>query len=120
MDYLAVGIGGFFGSILRYAISNLPINENGEFPVKTLIINVVGSFLIGLIISYSLKDKSIDPRIILLIKVGFCGGFTTFSTFSFETIDLIGNGKYGLAVIYVCLSVLLCLFTTYFASYVVK
>ena len=81
LNCIAVGIGGFFGSILRYLVGMVPLKGNAVFPVNTLIINVVGAFVIGVLASVLSKNTSIDPRLMLLMKVGFCGGFTTFSTF---------------------------------------
>ena len=82
LNCLFVGIGGFIGSVCRYLIGLIPVSENTEFPIKTLCVNVIGSFLIGLIAFSVQGGKNIDPRMVLLLKVGICGGFTTFSTFS--------------------------------------
>lgn len=106
---LIVGIGGFFGSILRYLISLIPMNEKFAFPAKTFVTNVVGAFVIGLIVAIALKRPDMDPKTTLLIKTGFCGGFTTFSTFALESSDLIGKGQWGVAVTYMVLSVVLCI-----------
>lgn len=105
---LIVGIGGFFGSILRYLISLIPINEKYSFPIKTLFTNIAGAFVIGFIVAMALKKPDFDPKTTLLIKTGFCGGFTTFSTFALESSDLIGKGQWGIALSYMILSVILC------------
>ena len=107
INCLYVGIGGFIGSVLRYIISQAEIKSFSPFPIKTLFINVVGSFLIGLITASVLKYNFFDEHITLLLKVGICGGFTTFSTFALETTDLIKSGNVTLALIYVILSVVL-------------
>ena len=104
---LIVGIGGFVGSILRYLISLIPINEKYIFPIKTLITNVIGAFVIGLIVALALKKPDINPKTTLLIKTGFCGGFTTFSTFALESSDLLGKGQWGIGITYMILSVVL-------------
>ncbi len=113
---LMVGIGGFVGSILRYLISLIPVNEKNTFPIKTLVTNVVGAFIIGLIVAIALKRPQMDPKTVLLIKTGFCGGFTTFSTFALESSDLIGKGQWGIAAIYMILSVVLCVLAVMLAE----
>ena len=100
---LAVGIGGFLGSVLRYLLSEIPIKQL-NYPVNTLITNIIGAVIIGMVISYA--DKTgMRPEKLLLLKTGFCGGLTTFSTFSHETFKLIENGSLLLAGSYVILSV---------------
>ena len=106
---LMVGIGGFVGSILRYLISLIPISEKFVFPIKTLVTNICGAFIIGLIVALALKRPDMDPKTTLLIKTGFCGGFTTFSTFALESSDLIGKGQWGIAGVYMILSVTMCI-----------
>lgn len=106
MGFLLVGIGGAIGAMLRYAISLLPAKT--DFPILTLITNVIGAFAIGLIVAFAAKHKMSD-NIILLLKTGVCGGFTTFSTFSLESVNLFKNGKTGLAVTYALLSLVLCI-----------
>ena len=104
---IAVGIGGFVGSVLRYLVSLLPIKPTNGFPLGTLVINVAGSFAIGLITALSIKSGDISPRWILFMKAGICGGFTTFSTFSLEAGHLLQNGKVWLGCLYIVASVLL-------------
>lgn len=117
---LMVGIGGFFGSILRYLISLIPLGDQGTFPYKTLITNVIGAFLIGVVVALSLKNANFNERYVLLLKTGFCGGFTTFSTFSQESVSLIQSGKGLLAILYIVASVLLCILAIYLAQFMVK
>ena len=107
MDCIMVGLGGFIGSVCRYLIGLLPIEGDHGFPIKTLVINVVGSFLISVIVILASKHKSLNPQIVLMLKVGVCGGFTTFSTFAYEATDLIKNGQMLTAFSYVCLSIIL-------------
>ena len=100
---LAVGIGGFLGSVLRYLLSEIPIKQL-NYPVNTLITNIIGAVIIGMVISYAYKT-GMRPEKLLLLKTGFWGGLTTFSTFSYETFRLIEKGNLLLAGSYVILSV---------------
>jgi CrcB protein len=120
LNCLAVGAGGCIGAVLRYLIGLIPVKESIKFPVKTFCINIVGAFLIGLIVAYSLKNKNIDPRLVLFLKVGICGGFTTFSTFVLETADLMKTGMTWTAVLYVALSAVLGVMAVYTAECLVR
>lgn len=111
-DLLIVGMGGFVGSILRYLIGFIKINESTAFPINTFIINILGTILISLIAFYitNTSAEQMNPTtlksLVLFLKVGVCGGFTTFSTFALETGDLIKSGNTEIAFIYVLLSVI--------------
>lgn len=107
IECIIVGAGGFMGAVCRYLIGLFPLKEGYVFPIKTLIINIVGSFLIGIVTALAMKTNFLNPRTVLFLKVGICGGFTTFSSFALETTDLVKDGKMHLAVIYTVLSVLL-------------
>lgn len=107
LECILVGIGGFVGTVCRYLIGLLPVKAESGFPVKTLIINVVGAFAISLITALAVKNKSIPPQVVLMLKVGVCGGFTTFSTFAYETAGLMQEGSIGIALCYVLTSVIL-------------
>ena len=107
LNCLAVGLGGFVGAVLRYLISLIPIKNPGAFPINTFIINIAGAFAIGCIVVAASKNENIDARALLFLKVGICGGFTTFSTFSLETANLIKSGCVLTAIIYILLSVIL-------------
>ena len=85
----------------------VPVPGKSRVPVKTFLSNIIGSFLIGLIAAAAAKNGSLNPRIILFLKVGICGGFTTFSSFALETGDLVKNGDVGIAVLYAVLSMVL-------------
>ena len=100
---LAVGIGGFLGSVLRYLLSEIPIKQI-NCPANTLITNIIGAVIIGMVISYA--DKTgMRPEKLLLLKTGFCGGLTTFSTFSYEAFSLIEKGEFLSAGSYIFLSI---------------
>jgi CrcB protein len=108
---LLVGFGGAIGSILRFAISRVEVLI--QFPILTLLINILGSFVIGLVIGVlgSSSDNN-SQSIKQFVAIGFCGGFTTFSTFSFETVSLLESGKYLIGGLYILLSVSLCIIGT--------
>lgn len=112
---LLVGIGGAFGSMARFLLSTTVYKIFGStFPYGTLFVNVTGCFIIGLIgvlfIGHFYAYAS-DMRSLLVI--GFLGGYTTFSSFSFETLNLAINGEYEAAIINVVASVILCLIATW-------
>ena len=90
-----MGLGGFIGAVLRYLISLIPIKNPESFPINT----------IGCIAFAVSKNENIDPKLLLFLRVGICGGFTTFSTFSLETAELIKGGSVLTAVIYVIFSI---------------
>lgn len=105
MNCLLVGIGGFIGSVLRYLVGLIPIKEVTTFPIKTFSINVIGCIIISVISVWAMRDSDVNPKLILMLKTGVCGGFTTFSTFSLETSTLLGHGNYFTAFLYVVLSI---------------
>lgn len=106
LKFLAVGAGGFLGAALRYLMSLIPVSETLVFPVKTFAINVIGCIVIGAIAVATAKNSSWNHYVLLFMKVGLCGGFTTFSTFALESADLIRNGHSVTALLYILLSVL--------------
>lgn len=120
LECLLVGIGGFIGSVLRYLIGLLPIKPDNGFPVKTLFINICGAFIISIIVAIAAKNKSLNPNLILMLKVGVCGGFTTFSTFAYETAELMQKGNVMTAVSYALLSVVLGVLVIYFAQMIIN
>ena len=110
MNALAVGCGGFIGAVFRYLLSIFinRFNTNG-FPISTLIINVLGSFLIGLLTQVLINSYPNNKKLQLFLTTGILGGFTTFSTFSLETINLYQNGNTVFAISNVILSIAFCL-----------
>jgi CrcB protein len=113
MIYLLIAVGGAAGSVLRYLIGGAVQRTSvGGFPVGTMFVNVSGCFLIGILLRQFL-NMQVSPELRAFLIVGFCGGFTTFSTFSAETLGLIEGGEYGRATGYVILSVVLCLAATF-------
>ncbi|MAM18632.1 MAG: fluoride efflux transporter CrcB [Bacteroidota bacterium] len=92
-NLLLVFIGGGLGSSLRYIVGKW-LNPNALIPYGTFVANVLGSLLIGVILGWAIKNNALNNPVNLLIGVGFCGGFTTFSTFSFENYALLKSGDY--------------------------
>lgn len=109
MVWLLIFVGGGAGSLCRYALGGLiQSRSHAAFPVGTLVVNVLGCLIIGLLARQMLNMQS-DVMAKAALITGFCGGFTTFSAFSFETIGLIQAGSWPKAIAYVLASVLLCL-----------
>lgn len=106
LNCLIVAAGGALGAVSRYLITLLPMNPESGFPVKTFLINIAGSFLIGIVAALAAKN-SLDSKWVLFLKVGVCGGFTTFSSFALETEGLITGGNTTAAAAYVILSFVL-------------
>lgn len=104
---LIVGFGGFIGSTLRYGLGKIPLAMG--FPLMTMLINVFGSFIIGIAFEFIKGRESINPNLPLFAQTGLCGGFTTFSAFSLETVMLFQGKKYLAGSSYVVLSILLCI-----------
>lgn len=100
-NILLVGLGSFVGGVLRYLISLLLRPSMGGFPWGTFVVNIVGCLLIGALWGAMGRWPNFSSRISLLIGMGFCGGFTTFSTFSKESLALLQAGSYGLFSAYV-------------------
>ncbi len=107
MNCLLVGLGGAVGAVGRYLLTLLPVKPASGFPVVTLGINVLGAFALGSLLALAGRNANLDPRLMLFLKVGVCGGFTTFSTFCGETEQFFAAGHTMTGVIYVLLSVLL-------------
>ena len=107
MNLLAVGIGGAIGAVCRYLFGQMIPKMGSGFPLGTFAVNVIGCFAIGLIVAMVGKHSDIDPRLVLFLQTGICGGFTTFSTFSLETLTLFEEGRLSVAILYIILSVVL-------------
>jgi fluoride exporter len=113
MVLLLIALGGAAGSVLRYLLGGRAQHFAPHgFPLGTLFVNVVGCFLVGILIRQFMNIQTHNYLRALLV-VGFCGGFTTFSTFSMETVGLIEGGEYSRAMGYIALSLTLCLMATF-------
>jgi CrcB protein len=105
---LLVGLGGFVGSVARYLVSQLNLTVDlWSIPIGTLTVNVVGSYIIGFLTGIAEKSMFITPDLRLLLMVGICGGFTTFSSFTNENLMLMHNGLLFSFFLYTGLSVIL-------------
>ena len=103
-NFLLIGLGGALGSMLRYGTGILIGQRN--FPVATLLINIIGSFIIGIVMAYSLRNEAFSANWKLFLATGICGGFTTFSAFTLENLQLLQNGKFGICGLYITCSLL--------------
>jgi CrcB protein len=118
---LLVGLGGAVGSILRYISAWITAKYfQGTFPLATLLINILGSLLIGLFIGLFAKYYPENQPLKFLLIVGFCGGFTTFSSFASENYSLFQNGQQFLAYAYIVVSVLLTIAAVGIGNYLTK
>ena len=119
--YLIVGIGGFIGSVCRYGLSGLLYRVFGDrFPYGTFTVNILGCFTIGLLMSMFEGRWLVQPNLRLFLAIGILGGFTTFSTFSFETIEMLKGGNIFLASLNIFGSLFFCLVATWGGSAVGK
>jgi CrcB protein len=102
----AIAVGGALGSVVRHLLGTFVAARTSGFPWGTLAINVTGSLLLGFLVR-SLADPAHSPALRAALTVGFCGGYTTFSAFSVETLALVQQGSWGRATVYALASVLL-------------
>ncbi len=103
---LLIGLGGFIGSVARYLVSKLNLTWHFyNIPMGTLVVNIVGSLLIGLISGLLVHHIASSENLKLFLITGICGGFTTFSAFTFENLQLIQSGHNTAAVIYIAISI---------------
>ncbi len=101
--FLYVAAGGALGSCLRYLI--YLFSKSNSFPYATLLVNITGSLLIGILFALNLKNDFFSKEINLFLMTGICGGFTTFSAFSLENLRMLQEGKFGLFIFYITLTI---------------
>ena len=116
LNLIFVFIGGGTGSVLRY-LTNITFGktllcQSCAIPLATLLVNVVGSFLLGFLYAFFIQKLNFSPHLKLAVTVGFCGGLTTFSTFSVESYNLLKDGEIIAALGYIFSSVLICIIFT--------
>lgn len=121
-NILLVGLGGFFGSASRYAISSWvhKLSNYHWFPYGTLAVNMIGCFVIGLLVGLSESKGILTHEAHLVLLVGFLGGFTTFSAFGNETILLLNNNQTAAALLNVGLQMIVCLSAAWLGHFVAK
>ncbi|MFO7863295.1 MAG: fluoride efflux transporter CrcB [Salinivirgaceae bacterium] len=104
---LIIGLGGFLGTIARFLISKVIQEQTSSaFPWHTFAVNIIGSFIIGIIIAASFKNPGMNPTLKSFLAIGFCGGFTTFSTFALENQYLLATQQYITLALYILLSII--------------
>ncbi|HEU5167273.1 MAG TPA: fluoride efflux transporter CrcB [Chitinophagaceae bacterium] len=120
-NLLIVGLGGGAGSMLRYAVQKFFLAQNiATFPTGTLLVNISGCFLIGILWSMVSRSFTWNEEMKLLLMTGFCGGFTTFSAFTLEGIGLLKENKTALFFIYLTASVVGGLLATFIGIRIAK
>ena len=116
MHWLAVAVGGALGAMARYGVSSIIFNPSSQkFPWATMSVNVLGSFVMGMLFVIIVEKGALPAEMRSLLMVGFLGAFTTFSTFSLDALGLWQNGHLDLALVYALGTVFLCLAAVTFA-----
>ncbi|WP_405292255.1 fluoride efflux transporter CrcB [Algibacter sp. Ld11] len=115
-----VFLGGGFGSVLRYLIGKLLNNTENGIPYGTFIANILGSLLIGIVLGLAAKHDSLSQNQTLLLATGFCGGFTTFSTFAYENHMFLKSGDFTSFAIYTIASFVVGFLAVFFGMYLAK
>ncbi len=110
MNYLWIAVGAVVGASARYFLSSLVArNFSSAFPYGTLLVNVTGSLVLGFFLAYTTERVLLDPRWRLLVAIGFCGSYTTFSSYAFESFALMEQGQWLLVSLNILTSNVLCL-----------
>jgi CrcB protein len=114
MQILYLAIAGALGAVSRFLLSGATYRLLGSgFPYGTLCVNVIGSLLIGFVMQVGLNTDIIPQSLRTVVTVGFLGAFTTFSTFSFETLNYIRDGVWGMALLNIAVNVIVCLLAVF-------
>jgi len=119
-NVILVFLGGGFGSVLRYLLSKYLNTPNSAFPYGTFAANILGSLLIGIILGLAAKNNTLSQPQTLLLATGFCGGFTTFSTFAYENQVFLKSGDFTTFAIYTIASFVVGFLAVFFGLYLVK
>ena len=120
LRFFVIALGGAIGTLLRYIAGGLDYRfSGGVFPISTLVVNVTGSLVIGFL--WGIVDRfTVSPNVRLFVFIGILGGYTTFSTFSLETFNLMRDGEYRIALMNVILSVILSITAVFLGYFVSK
>lgn len=108
-----IALGGLFGTLARYGLQGWLQPRGAGFPVGTLVVNLLGSLVLGFLVRFGTGSSVFTPEVRAGLTIGFCGGFTTMSTFSYETVALLNDGQLWRAGLYAGSSVLGCLAAVY-------
>ena len=101
-----IALGGVLGTLARYYLQGVVQGRSaGAFPTGTLVVNVLGCFALGFVARYAGESTVVSPEVRAGLTIGFCGAFTTMSTFGYESVALLGDGQYARAALYVAASV---------------
>ncbi|MDP5081384.1 MAG: fluoride efflux transporter CrcB [Winogradskyella sp.] len=117
---ILVFVGGGFGSVLRYIIGKWLNNAENGIPYGTFVANIIGSLLIGIILGLAAKNETLSQSQTLLLATGFCGGFTTFSTFAYENHVFLKSGDFASFAVYTIASFVIGFLAVFAGMYIVK
>lgn len=116
MTILYIALGGTAGTLARYGLQGWLQPRAGSFPIGTLAVNLLGSLVLGFIVRFGTGSAVMSPEVRGGLTIGFCGGFTTMSSFSYETVRLLGDGDYWRAGLYAGGTIVGCLATMILGS----
>lgn len=117
-NFVLIAIGGMLGTVMRFFVS--VVLRAGAFPFATLLVNILGCFIIGLVFGVAIKNIHFDTHYRLFLATGFCGGFTTFSAFSIELVQLLQQQRYSVFIFYFLVSVVGGLLATFAGLWLTK
>ena len=119
-NIILVFVGGGFGSVLRFILGKYLNNTENGIPYGTFLANILGSLLIGIILGYALKNNTLSSNQTILLATGFCGGFTTFSTFAYENHVFLKSGDFLSFALYTIASFVIGFLAVFAGMYLVK
>ena len=119
-EIIAVFIGGGIGSILRFMVNKIEFFSETNFPYNTLVSNILGCFILGLVLGYFIKNNNPNSILFIFLTVGLCGGFTTFSTFSYESLAMLQQGQVLSFFSYILISLIVGVLSIYVGTIIFK
>ena len=121
LNITAIFLGGGIGAVLRYLTGIvISVYLKTNFPTATFFVNIIGCFILGFLFVFFIEKSQINPALKLLLTTGFCGGLTTFSTFSPEIFNMIQDTQYTTAILYIGTSLIIGLFAVFLGGYLCK